>query len=78
MPCHFYILYSSRRDKYYYGHTCDELDNRLKKHKSNHKGFTGSSPDWKIVYLKSIHQNQRLSNAKCKLNLGKAENVLKN
>jgi len=37
-------------DKYYIGSTCDSLDERLKKHNSNHKGFTGKFNDWIIVY----------------------------
>jgi putative endonuclease len=45
-----YILYSSQKDKYYVGFTGDEINERLRKHNSNHKGFTGRSGDWKIVY----------------------------
>jgi putative endonuclease len=50
MPFHLYILFSSNRDKYYIGHTGDYLEERLRKHNSNHKGFTGKINDWKIVY----------------------------
>lgn len=46
----FYILYSAIKDKYYLGHTCDELLSRLSKHNMHHKGFTGQVQDWKIVY----------------------------
>ncbi len=45
----FYILYSTSIDKYYVGHTSD-LPERLRKHNTNHKGFTGKTSDWKIVY----------------------------
>jgi len=48
--CHFYILHSAIIDKYYLGHSCDALKNRLQKHNSNHKGFTGRTNDWKLVY----------------------------
>ncbi len=48
--CHFYILHSESLDKYYYGSTCDGLAERLRRHNSNHKGFTGSCSDWGIVY----------------------------
>ncbi|MBL7811480.1 MAG: GIY-YIG nuclease family protein, partial [Bacteroidetes bacterium] len=41
-------------DKYYLGYTCDELAERLRKHNSNHKGFTGSQADWKIVYSEAF------------------------
>jgi putative endonuclease len=49
MP-HFYILYSKKLDKYYIGHTADILEERLRKHNSNHDGFTGKSNDWQIAY----------------------------
>ena len=49
---YLYILYSKSLDKYYIGHTAD-LEGRLKRHLSNHKGFTGRSSDWKIVYTEA-------------------------
>jgi putative endonuclease len=45
-----YILYSEVLDKYYIGFTGDHLEERLRKHNSEHVGFTGTSNDWKIVY----------------------------
>ncbi|MEY5047552.1 MAG: hypothetical protein RLZZ175_911 [Bacteroidota bacterium] len=45
----FYILYSTSNDKYYVGHTSNLVE-RLRKHNSNHKGFTGNINDWKVVY----------------------------
>jgi putative endonuclease len=50
MLCHLYILYSKKLDKFYLGHTCDLIGERLRKHSTNHKGFTGSTPDWVLVY----------------------------
>ena len=44
-----YILYSKIRDRYYVGYT-SELENRLAKHNTNHKGFTGKTGDWLLVY----------------------------
>ena len=44
-----YIIFSKNLDKYYIGHTTD-LQQRLVKHLSNHKGFTGRTNDWVIVY----------------------------
>ena len=46
---HTYILFSRIRDKYYVGST-SELKERLRKHNSNHKGFTGGIGDWDYVY----------------------------
>jgi putative endonuclease len=51
---HTYILFSSTLNKYYIGHTGDELQERLRKHNSNHKGFTGSIPDWDYVYTEKF------------------------
>jgi putative endonuclease len=45
-----YILYSLFKDRYYIGHTGEELTERIRKHNSNHKGFTGGVGDWIIVY----------------------------
>jgi putative endonuclease len=45
-----YILYSSTLDRYYIGHTGDDLQERLRRHNSNHKGFTGKIGDWVIVH----------------------------
>ncbi|MFD2583391.1 GIY-YIG nuclease family protein [Pedobacter vanadiisoli] len=44
-----YILYSAVRNKYYVGSTSN-LQNRLKKHNTNHSGFTGHTGDWRIVW----------------------------
>ncbi|MBL4655768.1 MAG: GIY-YIG nuclease family protein [Bacteroidia bacterium] len=47
---HFvYILFSEIINKFYIGHTSN-LFERLRKHNSNHKGFTGKANDWKIMY----------------------------
>jgi putative endonuclease len=44
-----YIIYSPSLDKFYIGHTSN-INERLIKHNSNHKGFTGGVNDWVIVY----------------------------
>jgi putative endonuclease len=49
MNYYFYILYSLRLNRYYIGHTSN-LEERLRKHNSNHKGFTGKTDDWKLVH----------------------------
>ena len=45
-----YILYSEKLDRYYIGSTQD-IVTRLKKHLTNHKGFTGKAKDWEIKYV---------------------------
>ena len=50
MVATFYILYSANLDTYYIGHTVDLIQERLRRHLSNHKGYTSRSKDWVIVY----------------------------
>ena len=50
MDASFYILFSAAADRYYVGHTTELLEERLRKHNSDHKGYTGPFSDWKIVY----------------------------
>ncbi len=47
---YFYLLHSEILDKYYIGHTSEKLKERLRKHVTNHKGFTSRAKDWEIVY----------------------------
>ncbi|WP_428982429.1 GIY-YIG nuclease family protein [Pedobacter punctiformis] len=44
-----YILYSTLRNRYYIGCSSD-LENRIKTHNTNHRGFTGHTGDWIIVW----------------------------
>ena len=53
----FYILYSLSKDSYYIGFTGDTIEERLRKHNTNHKGFTGGIGDWEIKY-KEIYQSK--------------------
>ena len=54
MACCFYILYSNTLDKYYIGHTCDSMEERLAKHLSNHRGYTAKAKDWQLVYSETF------------------------
>ena len=45
-----YILFSQNRNRYYIGFTGDDVFIRLKKHNTEHSGFTGKTLDWTIVY----------------------------
>jgi putative endonuclease len=47
---YFYIIFSASVNKYYIGHTSDSLDERIRKHNSNHEGVTGGSGDWNLMY----------------------------
>ena len=50
MKFYCYILFSQERNRYYIGSSGDDFNERLRKHNSNHKGFTGTNADWKLVY----------------------------
>ncbi len=50
MKFYVYILFSPSRNTYYIGFTGDSLIERIRKHNSNHKGFTGNNGDWRLVY----------------------------
>ena len=54
----FYILYSVTLDKYYVGYTGDNLQERLRRHNSDHKGFTGGIGDWKVVYTETFNTKE--------------------
>ncbi|MEI6019852.1 MAG: GIY-YIG nuclease family protein [Bacteroidota bacterium] len=47
---YIYILYSVSVNKYYVGSTGESLEERLRRHNSNHKGFTGGIGDWELKY----------------------------
>lgn len=49
----FYILYSPSADQYYTGFTGDDPQQRLRRHNTNHKGFTGKKNDWAIAYTET-------------------------
>ena len=50
-----YILYAAGIDKYYIGFTKGEIEERFRKHLSNHAGFTSKSKQWKIVYTELFY-----------------------
>jgi putative endonuclease len=47
-----YILYSEIKNRYYIGSTSD-LSERVRRHNTNHKGYTGGLGDWKLAYSES-------------------------
>ena len=48
-----YILHSRKLSKYYVGYS-DNVENRFRKHLTEHKGFTGKAKDWEIVYTEAF------------------------
>ena len=49
-----YILYSEHLEKYYIGSTSMDITERLRRHNTNHKGYTGKVNDWEVVYFKEF------------------------
>jgi len=56
-----YILYSRSLDRYYIGHTGDSMAERLRRHHSSHKGFTGRADDWELRYSEEYPDKQLAS-----------------
>ena len=57
---YFYILFSETLDKFYIGHTTEQLEERLRKHLSDHSGYTSKTKDWIIVYFEE-YQSKSLA-----------------
>ena len=53
---YFYILYSEKRDRYYYGHSSD-VDIRLVRHNEGWSKSTKSGIPWKLVYYEKYSTN---------------------
>ena len=78
MSFFFYVLYSQTRDRYYIGHTGDDLQERLRRHNSNHRGFTGKTGDWQIVYTEIFPTKETAFRRERETKAGKAEKKLNN
>ena len=58
MTYYTYILYSQKRDRYYIGSTGDDPYERLRRHNSKHKGFTGTANDWTYFHLEEYSSKE--------------------
>ena len=74
----FYILYSAIKNTYYIGFTGDAMEERLRKHNANHKGFTGSTSDWVVKYTEenqtkkeATHRERQVKNWKSRKRIEK-------
>ena len=54
MECSVNILFSASLNRFYVGHTSEDVGERLKKHLSFHNGYTSKAKDWKIVYVEGF------------------------
>ena len=52
---YLYILYSPSLNKYYVGSTGDALEERIRKHNTNHQGFTGGHGNWELKYSEEFN-----------------------
>jgi putative endonuclease len=50
-----YIIYSKSLGKFYTGFTSIDINERIRRHKSNHSGYTGKANDWKIIWIETTN-----------------------
>jgi len=53
-----YIIYSAIKNRFYIGHTGDNISERIRKHNSDHKGFTGGLGDWNLKYSETFSSKE--------------------
>ena len=73
-----YILYSQILNQYYIGHTGEKLEERLRKHLSNHIGFKAKVKDWAIVYYETFEEKSIAYQRELKLKSWKSKIKIKN
>jgi putative endonuclease len=56
LPYTVYILHSISVNIYYIRHTGDQIDQRLRRHLSDHAGFTAKAKDWTFAFLKNFNK----------------------
>jgi len=71
-----YILFSPTLNKYYVGYTGDNLEERLRKHNSNHKGYTGGLGDWKMVYEENFELKEIASQREKQIKAWKSRKMI--
>ena len=72
---HTYILFSIIKNKYYIGSTSN-LEERIKKHNSNHKGFTGGVGDWQVVYQENYQSKSEATQRELQIKKWKSRKVI--
>ena len=78
MEHYVYILFSRIRNRYYVGSTSDRLDGRIRKHNSNHKGFTGKTGDWQLVHSEIYDEKHQAVKREAKIKSWKSRKVIEN
>jgi putative endonuclease len=72
-----YLLYSEKKGKFYIGKTSDILEERIRRHNTNHKGFTGGVLDWRLVYSETFSDDKSASQREKELKLWKSSRRLR-
>lgn len=55
---YFYVLHSKTLNRYYVGHSEHSPEERLKKHLTNHNGYTAKAKDWIIAYSEAYETKE--------------------
>jgi putative endonuclease len=66
-------LFSEKRNKYYVGSTGDPLDERLRKHNTNHRGF---KEDWQLVYFENYVSRKQACHRECQIKAWKDRKLI--
>ena len=74
---YLYILYSKFMDRYYIGHTADP-EGRLRRHNSEHKGYTGKASDWSIVYTEAFPKKEQAHRREMQIKAWKSRRAVEN
>ena len=78
MKFYTYILYSSALDSFYIGYTSMEIDERIKKHNTNHtKGLLEEQRIGCVYILKNTKPKKKRTQENEKLKQRNQENILK-
>ena len=64
-------------DRFYIGHTGENPDERVRKHLSNHKGFTGKAKDWTIVYFETFPDKKAANKRELEIKSWKSKTKIK-
>lgn len=76
MTYHVYILFSQIKNRYYIGYTADSLSERIRRHNTNHKGFTGGVGDWQMVYKEAFSEKSLAMKREAKIKSWKNKKMI--
>jgi putative endonuclease len=71
-----YILFSHSSNRYYVGFSGDDIHQRIRRHNTHHKGFTGKANDWTLVYSETFNQKQEAMNREKEIKCWKSRKMI--